>query len=184
MSLRATVFSISRIDNVSSLMPGLATNSSVEPREIWREPVPFLAFGFGSGLAPRAPGTCGTLLAVPVAWWLTSLPVGAYAGIVLALFTLGIAICAHTARRLGVADHPAIVWDEIVGYLAALLWLPPTWWVFAVAFVLFRIFDIAKPWPIGVADRRLKGGFGIMVDDLLAAAYVNFILQVVVRYLP
>ena len=182
MSLRVMAFGISGIDNVSPPMSDSAANSSVEPCEIWREPVPCLACGFGSGLAPRAPGTCGTLVAVPLAWWLTSLPVGAYAGVVLAAFTIGIAICGHTTRRLGVADHPAIVWDEIVGYLAALLWLPPIWWVFAAAFVLFRIFDIAKPWPIGVADRCLKGGFGIMADDLLAAVYVNLILQVVVRY--
>ncbi|MDH3466310.1 MAG: phosphatidylglycerophosphatase A [Gammaproteobacteria bacterium] len=159
-----------------------ATHSGAEPREIWRQPVPFLAFGFGSGLASSAPGTCGTLVAVPLAWWLTGLPVNAYAGVVLAAFAFGIAICADTTQRLGVADHPAIVWDEIVGYMAALLWLPRTWWVFAAAFVLFRIFDIAKPWPIGVADRCLKGGFGIMVDDLLAAVYVNLILQVAVHY--
>ena len=136
-----------------------------------RQPVHFLALGFGAGLVPRAPGTAGTLVAVLPAWLIAPCPLPLRAALVLALFGLGVWVCGESARRLGTHDHPAIVLDEVVGFLAACLVLPahPLW--LPVAFVLFRFFDIAKPWPIRDLDHRLHGGVGIMLDDLVAALY-------------
>jgi phosphatidylglycerophosphatase A len=150
--------------------------------QLLRHPLGLLAFGFGSGLAPVAPGTAGTLVAVPCYLLLRELPTEAYLAMIALLFLLGLPVCNHAARRLGVHDHPAIVWDEIVGYLAAMTWAPPgALWV-AGGFVLFRFFDILKPWPIRWCDRRVPGGLGIMLDDLLAAAYVVALLQVTSRW--
>jgi len=137
-----------------------------------RHPVHLLALGFGAGLVPKGPGTAGTLVAILPGWLLLPLlPVAARAALVAALFGLGVWICGESARRLGSHDHPAIVWDEIVGFLAISIILPPdpVWW--AAAFVLFRFFDIVKPWPIRDLDHRLGGGIGIMLDDLVAAAF-------------
>jgi phosphatidylglycerophosphatase A len=142
-------------------------------------PVDLLALGFGSGLVPKGPGTAGTVVAIPVYLLMESLPVNFYIALVLALFLAGIPVCAHTAQRMGVHDHPGIVWDEIVGYLVTMTFAPAGWLWIAIGFVLFRLFDILKPWPIKWLDRKVGGGFGIMVDDLLAgiaAAVVLYLL--------
>jgi len=136
-----------------------------------KQPVHLLALGFGTGLAPVAPGTAGTLLAVLPAWLSADWPWIARAGIVAAAFGAGIWICGESARRLHVHDHPAIVWDEIVGFLAVCLVVPADVFWFAAAFALFRFFDIVKPWPIRDLDHSLGGGIGIMLDDLVAAGY-------------
>lgn len=135
------------------------------------QPIHLVAFGFGAGLVPKAPGTAGTLIAVLPAWLLAPWPLQTKAALVAVLFILGVWICGESARRLQSHDHPAIVWDEIVGFLATCLVLPsdPLWML--VAFVLFRFFDIAKPWPICDLDHRLRGGIGIMLDDIVAAAF-------------
>ena len=134
-----------------------------------RQPVHLLALGFGIGLSPVLPGTAATAAAAFAGWWLTPLPLPARAALVAALALAGIWICGESSRRLGADDHPAVVWDEIVGFLAVTLALPdePSWWV--AAFALFRLFDMAKPWPVGYLDRRVGGGLGIMLDDLVAA---------------
>ena len=134
-----------------------------------RQPVHLLALGFGVGLVPVAPGTAATAAAGLAGWWLMPLPLPARAALVAVLALAGIWICGESSRRLEARDHPAVVWDEIVGFLAVTLVLPaqPVWW--AAAFVLFRLFDIAKPWPVGYLDRRVGGGLGIMLDDLAAA---------------
>ncbi|AAZ98147.1 phosphatidylglycerophosphatase A [Thiobacillus denitrificans ATCC 25259] len=142
-------------------------------RFVFAHPAHALAFGFGSGLAPRAPGTVGTLLGLPL-FLLIAASAPDLANrlvLVLAAFLLGIWACARTGRALGVADHGGIVWDEIVAFALVLLFTPAGWAWTAAAFALFRLFDILKPWPIRLADRRLKNGFGVMFDDLLAAAY-------------
>ncbi len=148
-----------------------------------RQPVHLLALGFGSGLAPKAPGTAGTLVAMPAAWLLLSWPLTTKLALVAVLFAAGVWICGESARRLEVHDHPAIVWDEIVGLLATCLLLPadPRW--LPVAFVLFRFFDIAKPWPIRDVDHRLGGGIGIMLDDIVAAAFAAICL-LLARLIP
>ena len=150
--------------------------------QLLRQPLDFLALGFGSGLLPRAPGTAGTVAAIPLYLVMQSLALQVYVPLVVLLFLLGIPICAHTARRLGVHDHPGIVWDEIVGYLITMTFAPPGWlWVLA-GFLLFRFFDILKPWPIRWLDRRVGGGFGIMVDDLLAGIAAAAVLQLLILY--
>jgi phosphatidylglycerophosphatase A len=151
----------------------------IPPGLLWH-PLDFLALGFGSGLAPVAPGTAGTVVAIPVYLVLQGLSSPAYLSLVAALFLLGIPICAHTARRLAVHDHPGIVWDEIVGYLVTMAFAPAGWlWVVA-GFALFRLFDVAKPWPIKWCDQRVHGGFGIMLDDLLAGVFAAASLQLLV----
>ena len=145
-------------------------------RTVMTDPVHFLAFGFGSGLAPFAPGTFGSLPGV-LFFWLT-LDFGPYVqfGIAAVLVLLGVAICGESARRLGIHDHGGIVWDEIAGMYITLLAAPLTLTGWLLAFVLFRVMDIVKPWPIRDLDHRLKGGLGIMLDDLAAALYAIILL--------
>lgn len=160
------------------------STSSPLPGPDWRNPVHLLAFGLGSGAAPKAPGTAGTLAAVPLFLLLEPLAPVAYLTIVAALFALGVWLCGRASSDLGVHDHPGIVWDEWVGFLVT-LWLAPQGWLWLLAgFVLFRLFDIWKPWPIGWLDQRVHGGLGIMLDDLLAGLYGFALLQLAVYLLP
>jgi len=154
------------------------------PAFAFAHPAHFIALGFGVGALPRAPGTFGTLLALPL-WWLLGEAQGplALAGMLAALFALGVWACAVTGRHLGVADHGSMVWDEVVAFLLVLSIVPNAWpWQLA-AFVLFRAFDIAKPAPIRQLEARFKGGFGVMFDDLLAAGYTLLVLAVFKRLL-
>ena len=153
------------------------------PARLLRHPVDFLALGFGSGLVPLAPGTAGTVAAIPVFLLLQPLALTYYLALVLLLFVAGVAICAHTAQRLGVHDHPGIVWDEIVGYLVTMAFAPAGWQWVAAGFVLFRLFDIVKPWPIRWCDRKVHGGFGIMLDDLVAGVFAAVVMQGFTRLL-
>lgn len=145
--------------------------------QIFRNPVHFFALGFGSGCAPKAPGTFGTLAAVPLYLLAQALPLWAYSLLTALGFVAGVWICGRAARDLGVHDHPAIVWDEVVGYFITMTAAPPGGLWIVVGFGLFRLFDILKPWPIRQADQRIGGGFGIMLDDLLAAVYAGLALQ-------
>ena len=140
------------------------------------DPVHFLAFGFGTGLAPVAPGTFGSLPGI-LLFWLT-LDYGLYVqlGVALSITLAGIWICGESARRIGVHDHGGIVWDEIVGMYVTLLAAPVSLVGWVLAFVLFRVMDIVKPWPIRDLDHRLGGGVGIMLDDLAAALYAAILL--------
>ncbi len=143
----------------------------------WRNPVHVLAFGFGAGAMPFAPGTFGTLIAIPFYLIMRRLPLLWYAALVIALFAVGIWLCGVTARQLRTHDHPGIVWDEIVGYLITMFMAPPGWVWIAIGFLLFRLFDIWKPFPIRWMDAQVKGGFGIMLDDLAAAILAALVLQ-------
>lgn len=137
-------------------------------RQLLKSPVHLLAFGFGAGLCPKAPGTAGTLVGVVIFLLLSQLSLLSYLAVTVGLAIAGCYICGKTARDLNVHDHQGIVWDEIVGYLLAMSALPVTLpWIVA-GFVLFRIFDIWKPWPIYRLDREVSGGLGIMLDDLSA----------------
>lgn len=152
---------------------------SADPRTVLTSPVHFLAFGLGLGLAPKAPGTFGTLLGLPLWWALSGLNIYLYLAVTAALFAFGTWLCGESARRLGEHDVPGIVFDEIVGFLVtALPLLPafgsmhwPMWACLFVAFALFRLFDIWKPWPIRRLDAGVPGGLGIMLDDLIAGIY-------------
>ena len=148
------------------------------PLRFWRNPVHFLAFGFGSGLAPRGPGTAGTLVAVFLFWWLQYLPVVNLLLIVALAFVAGVGICGLASERLGVKDHPGIVWDEFVGYWLTMCFAPPGLFWMLAGFLVFRLFDIWKPWPIGWVDRRVDGGLGIMLDDVVAGLYAGVAVAV------
>jgi phosphatidylglycerophosphatase A len=147
-------------------------------------PAHFVALGFGTGLARIAPGTVGTLLAFPfyavLAYWLAPEWVAAA---IAAFFVLGVWACGRTGRDLGVADHGGMNWDEIVAFLAVLVLTPPALAWQVAAFGLFRFFDVAKPPPIRHVDRKLKGGFGVMLDDVVAAFYTVLVLAVAKRIL-
>ena len=134
-------------------------------------PAGFLAFGFGSGLSPRAPGTVGTLAALPFAVLLVQLPLWVGLLVILLAFVAGIYLCSVTGRALGVHDHGGMVWDEFVGFWLVLVFLPFHWAWWLAAFGLFRLFDIVKPWPIRWLDRHIGGGLGVMIDDVLAGVY-------------
>lgn len=150
-----------------------------------------LAFGFGSGRSPKAPGTVGSAMAVLWFAVFASFPLGLYVGVVAFAALVGIAICGEAARLMGVHDHGAIVWDEFVGQWIALTPLVPmldwdlrsTLGVLA-GFLLFRLFDIWKPWPIRWLDRRVHGGFGIMIDDVVAGLMAAGVLALLLPYLP
>ncbi|QSR36520.1 phosphatidylglycerophosphatase A [Marinobacterium iners] len=147
------------------------------PASVWRNPVHFLAFGLGSGASPKAPGTAGTLAAVPLWYLLAQTPLAMYLLLVLLAFMIGIWLCGRTSRDLGVHDHGGIVWDEFVGYWITMIAVPVDW-VWALAgFILFRLFDILKPWPIGPVDKRVHGGLGIMLDDVLAGVMAAAVLH-------
>jgi len=145
-------------------------------RTVMSDPVHFLAFGFGTGLAPFAPGTFGSLPGI-LLFWLT-MDYGLYVqlGVAAAISLAGIWICGESARRIGVHDHGGIVWDEIAGMYLTLMVAPFSVFGWILAFVLFRIMDIVKPWPIRDLDHRLGGGLGIMLDDLAAALYAAILL--------
>ncbi|MBI3576154.1 MAG: phosphatidylglycerophosphatase A [Gammaproteobacteria bacterium] len=154
------------------------------PSAPWRRFVHFLAFGFGSGKAPVAPGTFGTLVGIPAYLLLQPLATYIYVAVVAGLFGVGVWLCHVTEQDLGVHDHPGIVWDEIVGYLITMFMAPAGWVWMAVGFLLFRLFDIWKPFPIRQIERRIQGGFGNMLDDALAAVYAWVVLQAVARLAP
>jgi phosphatidylglycerophosphatase A len=145
-------------------------------RKVLTDPVHFLAFGFGTGLSPYAPGTVGSLVGVAFACLTRDLGLAIQAGIAAAIVIAGFWICGESARRIGVHDHGGIVWDEIAGMYITLLAAPPTIPAWILAFGLFRAFDIVKPWPIRDLDHRLRGGLGIMLDDLAAALYALILL--------
>lgn len=136
--------------------------------DLWRHPAHFLAFGGGAGLVPHAPGTAGSLVALPIFVLLAPLPLPVYLSLVAALFGIGVWACQRTERDLGVHDHPGIVWDEIVGQLVALTLAPVHAVWMLIGFGLFRLFDIWKPFPIRWLNDRVSGGWGIMLDDLAA----------------
>ncbi|MFP8965508.1 phosphatidylglycerophosphatase A [Pokkaliibacter sp. CJK22405] len=138
------------------------------PRGIWRDPVHILAFGFGSGLCRKGPGTMGTLAAVPFVWLALHLSLTSYLVVLLVAMVAGFYICGKAADDMGVHDHPGIVWDEFVGYGITLIAAPDMTWSLLIGFIWFRIFDIAKPWPIRLLDRHVHGGIGIMADDIAA----------------
>jgi phosphatidylglycerophosphatase A len=145
------------------------------------DPGHLLSLGLGTGLLPRAPGTWGSLLGVPLFLLLHPLGQVSYVLLVIALFVLGVYISGRTARALGVHDHSAIVIDEVVGMLVTWVLVGPGWFTIVAGFVLFRLFDILKPWPVSWIDRSVSGGLGIMLDDLVAGLMAAVVLQVLIQ---
>ena len=147
---------------------------------MFAHPAHFFGLGFGSGLAPKAPGTIGTLVGLPLFWLISIYTFNTQLIIIAALFMIGIYFCDITGKALGVADHGAIVWDEIVAMMLVLAFTPAGFIFWFIAFLLFRLFDIWKPYPICYADAKLKNGFGVMFDDLLAAIYAILVMKFIV----
>lgn len=153
--------------------------SAVQRRALLATPAGWLACGFGSGLAPVAQGTSGSLAALLPWLLLRELPLPIYLAVLLVGFGVGVWACNVASRVLGVADHRSLVWDEFIGQwiaLLPLLVLPAPWWAVAFGFVLFRLFDVWKPWPISWLDRRVKGGMGVMIDDVVAGVFAAAVL--------
>jgi len=146
-------------------------------------PMGFLAFGLGSGLSRYAPGTMGTLLAIPFAILLKSLPAAWFWLVLAFLFLAGVYLCEVTSKRLDLHDPGGIVWDEMVGYWLTVALLPPQWRWLLAGFVLFRLFDILKPWPIRMVEKKFSGGLGIMLDDIMAALFAMAILALLQQLL-
>lgn len=164
-------------------MASTTSARSGRPKPSMGNPVHLLAFGFGAGCSPTAPGTMGTLLAVGLYLPLATLSLFYYLLVLLVVVVLGVWLCDKASRDLGVHDHPGIVWDEIAGYLLTMTAAPAGWPWILVGFGLFRLFDIWKPWPIGWLDRRVTGGLGIMLDDLVAGVFAAVGLQLIARLL-
>jgi len=143
----------------------------IPPATVLRNPVHFFAFGLGSGLAKKAPGTWGTLAAVPIYLAISALPLMAYLAIVAFVCVIGVWLCGASSKALGVHDHPGIVWDEFAGFFITMIAAPVSWVSVILGFALFRLFDIWKPWPISFIDRNVHGGLGIMVDDIVAGVF-------------
>ncbi|MBQ0721679.1 MAG: phosphatidylglycerophosphatase A [Cycloclasticus sp.] len=157
-------------------------NKTPSFKQLLKHPVHFLAFGFGSGLAKKAPGTFGTLAAIPMYYILVQYLPNWYLELMLVVIVTGVWLCGKTAKDIGVHDHGGIVWDEIAGFLLTLYWVTFSWQNVLLGFVLFRFFDIVKPWPIGWLDRKVDGGLGIMVDDLVAGLMAAACLQLIVQF--
>ncbi len=153
---------------------------SKESELVFRSPTAFLAFGFGSGLSKKAPGTMGTIVAMPFLWFMQPFQLSPWFGIfLLATFLIGIYLCDKTARELGVHDHGGIVWDEFVGVWITFWGVALTPLTLVAGFVLFRFFDIVKPFPIRWLDKKVPGGLGIMIDDVLAGVFAWGSLQLI-----
>ena len=145
---------------------------------VWQDPVYFIAFGFGSGLLPAAPGTWGTLAAIPLYLLLSGTHWSIYLILTALAFILGVWVSDKVSKELGVHDYKGIVWDEVVGYLLTMFLAPKGVIWMVLGFILFRIFDIWKPQPIGYIDQKVHGGLGIMLDDVLAAVPAWLIIHI------
>jgi phosphatidylglycerophosphatase A len=149
-------------------------------RRMLASPAGWIACGFGSGLTPKAQGTFGSLAAILPWLLLRGLSLPAWVGIIVVAFAIGVWACDVAGRSIGVDDHRSLVWDEFVGLWITLLpALLAPWWAVLAGFALFRLFDVWKPWPIAWFDRRVKGGFGVMLDDAIAGVFAGIVLYLV-----
>lgn len=155
----------------------LSSKNQPLPSGFLKHPVHFAAFGFGSGCSPKAPGTVGTVAAIPLYLLMQELSLLPYLAVILVSFVVGIWFCQKASDALGVHDHGGIVWDEFVGFWITMIAAPAGWQWIVLGFVLFRIFDIWKPQPIRWLDQRVHGGLGIMIDDVVAGLYALIVLQ-------
>ena len=145
-------------------------NRKIQLHEL-KDPVVFIALGFASGLSPKAPGTAGTLMTVPLVYFLQQQTLLVYGLVTLFVLLTGPWVCGYAAKKLKVHDHSAIVYDEVAGFLITMFMVPASWTLMFLGFVLFRFFDAVKPWPISWLDKNIHGGFGIMFDDVVAGVF-------------
>ncbi len=157
-------------------------NHSV-PTSIWHNPIHFLAFGLGSGAVSKASGTFGTVVAIiPFFFVLRYLSTTQYLVMLVITSLFGIFLCHKTAKDLGLHDHSGIVWDEFVGFWVTMFLAPKSWLYIILGFILYRFFDILKPWPISWLDKHVNGGFGIMIDDIFAGVVAFVVIQLLIRF--
>lgn len=161
----------------------MTTSNKPSVSFLLQHPAHFFALGLGSGLAAKAPGTVGTLIGLPLFWLISVYDLSTQLAVIATLFLLGVYFCSVTGKALGVVDHGSIVWDEIVAMMLVLTVTPNQWPWTLTAFLLFRLFDIWKPYPICQFDQKLKNGFGVMFDDLLAAGYAMLVLLVLMWFI-
>jgi phosphatidylglycerophosphatase A len=157
--------------------PAVSKKTGAVSPAVWRNPLHFLAFGFGSGTLPKAPGTWGSLVALPFVPLWHLLPAGGYWLLLIGLMFFGFWLCGRVADDMGVHDHEGIVWDEMVGIWITFWMAPPGWLWWLIGFAAFRVMDILKPWPISWLDRHVQGGIGIMIDDVLAGVLAWLTVQ-------
>lgn len=157
-------------------------NINEAPQSIWEDPIHFIAAGFGSGAMPVAPGTFGTLAAIPFVYWLSQFSLPIYFALTVWLVVMGIFICDRAGKAFGVTDHSAIVWDEFASFFIVMIGIPVNLFFVSLGFLLFRFFDIVKPWPIRYVEKKLPGGLGVMLDDVLAALISWFILFLITYF--
>ncbi|MEO6173150.1 MAG: phosphatidylglycerophosphatase A [Arenimonas sp.] len=150
---------------------------------LMKHPLGWIATGFGSGLAPKAPGTIGSLFAlIPWFFWMRGLPLWIYGGVIVAGFAIGIWASNWTIKQSNIQDPGFVVWDEFIGLWISLFLVPAGWVWMLAGFVLFRFFDIVKPWPVSWADQKIHGGFGVMLDDAIAGVYAFLCLQLALYF--
>lgn len=149
-----------------------------------KTPVGFFAFGFGSGLSPFAPGTAGTAMAIPLYYLMVQLSWPIYAFLTFIAFMVGVKLCDITGNKLGVHDYGGIVWDEFVGFWITMFLVPFSWANVILGFFVFRFFDVVKPAPIRWLDKHVKGGFGVMIDDVLAGIYSLIVMLAINHFFP
>ena len=149
-----------------------------------KDPVVFVAMGFGSGLSPKAPGTAGTLMTVPLVYFLQQQTLLVYVLVTLFVLLTGSWVCGYAAKKLQVHDHSGIVYDEAAGFLITMFMIPQSWVLMFIGFALFRFFDAVKPWPISWVDKNIHGGFGIMFDDVLAGIISLLCLLLLQHWYP
>lgn len=148
------------------------------PDSVWHKPTHFIAFGFGAGLAPIAPGTFGTLMGIPFYLLLSWLPNLYYLIAVVLITIASMWLSDIVSKEINVHDHPGMCLDEIVGFLVTMCFAPHGWLWIAIGFGLFRFFDIVKPWPISYIDQKVHGGFGIVLDDVIAGIFSLVVIQI------
>ena len=149
-----------------------------------KDPVVLLAMGLGSGLSPKAPGTAGTLLTVPLVYFLQQQTLLVYVLVTLFILLTGSWVCGYAAKKLQVHDHSGIVYDEVAGFLITMFMMPQSWTLMFIGFILFRFFDAVKPWPISWFDKNIHGGFGIMFDDVVAGVISLLCLMLLQHWYP
>ena len=149
-----------------------------------KDPVVFVAMGFGSGLSPKAPGTAGTLMTVPLVYFLQQQTLLVYVLVTLFVLLTGSWVCGYAAKKLQVHDHSGIVYDEVAGFLITMFMIPQSWVLMLIGFALFRFFDAVKPWPISWVDKNIHGGFGIMFDDVIAGIISLLCLMLLQHWYP
>lgn len=154
-------------------------NSAPAPHSVWTNPIHFIACGFGFGTFPYFPGTIGTAIAIPLAIGLSRTPAWFYLAACIVLFFIGVYVCGVVNRDFGTDDHPAAVFDEFATFPISFFLIPISWKILLIGFLVFRFFDIVKPYPISWVDRHIHGGWGVMLDDLLAAIFTWIVLHAI-----